>query len=45
VDNEPAIKLYKKFGFEIEGRLRDFSYRNGEYIDAYIMARIKKDCD
>lgn len=45
VDNEPAIKLYKKFGFEIEGRLRDFSFRNGEYIDAYIMARIKKDCD
>jgi putative acetyltransferase len=39
-DNEPAIALYKRFGFEIEGTLRDFSFRQGAYVDAYAMARI-----
>ena len=38
-DNEPAIKLYKKFGFEIEGEAKDYAFRNGEYVPAYYMAR------
>lgn len=42
VDNEPAIRLYKKFGFEIEGRLVDYAYRNGEFVDAYVMARLRR---
>jgi L-phenylalanine/L-methionine N-acetyltransferase len=41
-DNEPAIKLYKKFGFEIEGTLRGFSFRDGAYVDAYSMARLRQ---
>ena len=41
VDNAPAIALYKKFGFEIEGTHKRFAYRNGEYVDAYIMARLR----
>jgi putative acetyltransferase len=41
VDNEPAISLYKKFGFEIEGTHKRFAYRNGEYVDAHIMARLR----
>jgi len=40
-DNEPAIRLYKKFGFMIEGTLLQFAYRNGEFVDAYTMARLK----
>jgi putative acetyltransferase len=40
-DNEPAIALYRKFGFEIEGTLRKFAFRDGEFVDAYAMARIK----
>ncbi len=40
VDNEPAIRLYRKFEFEIEGTLRCFAFRNGEYVDAYSMARL-----
>ncbi|HEX3053108.1 MAG TPA: GNAT family N-acetyltransferase, partial [Aggregatilineaceae bacterium] len=41
VDNEPALKLYRKFGFEIEGMLKDFAFRDGKYVDTYAMARIK----
>ena len=40
-DNEPAIRLYKKFGFMIEGTLLQFAYRNGEFVDVYSMARLK----
>jgi L-phenylalanine/L-methionine N-acetyltransferase len=40
-DNEPAIALYRKFGFEIEGTLRKYAFRDGEFVDAYAMARVK----
>ncbi|MGH3087278.1 MAG: GNAT family N-acetyltransferase [Rubrobacteraceae bacterium] len=40
VDNEAGIALYKKFGFEVEGTHRRFAFRDGEYVDAYSMARI-----
>lgn len=42
-DNEPAIGLYKKFGFVIEGEAVDVAYRSGKYVNAYYMARIKGD--
>jgi putative acetyltransferase len=41
VDNAPAIALYRKFGFEIEGTHRRFAYRNGAYVDAHVMARLR----
>jgi L-phenylalanine/L-methionine N-acetyltransferase len=41
VDNAPAIALYKKFGFEIEGTHKRFVYRDGEYVDAHVMARLR----
>jgi len=40
-DNESAIALYRKFGFEIEGTLRKYAFRDGEFVDAYAMARIR----
>jgi len=41
-DNERAIKLYKKFGFNVEGESEAFAFRNGEYVSAYHMARVVK---
>lgn len=42
IDNEAAIKLYQKFGFKIEGTLEKYAFRQGDYVDAYSMARIRK---
>ena len=39
--NERAIDLYRKCGFEVEGRLKQFVFVDGEYRDAFIMARLK----
>ena len=40
-DNAPAVRLYKKFGFVTEGTLVDFAFRDGEFVDAYAMARLR----
>lgn len=39
-DNEPAIRLYERFGFEREGLLRQHAFRNGQYVDSIMMARL-----
>jgi len=38
-DNEVALRLYRRFGFEIEGTFRGYAMRDGRYVDAYAMAR------
>ena len=40
-DNESAIRLYKKHGFEVEGRCIKAGFRNGAYIDTLMMARLR----
>jgi putative acetyltransferase len=40
-DNAAGTALYEKFGFEIEGTHRRYAFRNGDYVDAYSMARIR----
>ena len=40
-DNESAIRLYENNGFITEGRFTDFAFRDGRYVDAYSMARLK----
>ena len=42
-DNAPAIRLYRKFGFEVEGTLRANAFRGGVYVDAHAMARLTPD--
>ena len=41
VDNAAGIALYEKFGFEREGTHRRFAFRDGEYVDAHVMARLR----
>jgi putative acetyltransferase len=41
VDNETAIALYRRFGFEIEGTHKSYALRDGRYTDTYAMARIR----
>lgn len=36
-DNETAVELYKKFGFEIEGCLKNATLLDGKYYNLYIM--------
>jgi putative acetyltransferase len=40
-DNAPAIRLYQKFGFQVEGTCRCSAFRAGEYVDTFIMARLR----
>lgn len=40
-DNEAAIHLYERFGFEVEGTMRQHAFRDGSYVDSKIMARLK----
>ncbi|MBW4034642.1 MAG: GNAT family N-acetyltransferase [Proteobacteria bacterium] len=39
-DNAPAIALYRKFGFEIEGTMRRQMFRDGTFVDSHAMARL-----
>jgi L-phenylalanine/L-methionine N-acetyltransferase len=41
-DNAVAIRLYEKYGFQIEGLHRAYAYRLGEFVDAYSMARLRE---
>jgi len=38
-DNDRAIALYRKTGFEIEGKLKKFMRVNDNYFDFYQMGR------
>lgn len=40
-DNAAAIRLYEKFGFEVEGTLRGYAFRAGQYVDSLFMARLQ----
>lgn len=41
VDNAPAIALYRRFGFEVEGTLRRYMSVDDRYYDALLMARLE----
>jgi len=40
-DNPGAIALYQKFGFAIESTARADAFRDGAYVDAHMMGRLR----
>ena len=40
-DNTNALHLYKKSGFLVEGTLKSHIYKNGQYKDIVIFAKIR----
>ena len=40
-DNAAGIALYTRHGFVEEGRHRDFAFRDGAFVDALSLARIR----
>lgn len=40
-DNPAAVRLYEKFGFEIEGTYRMHVYGDGRMADSYFMGRVR----
>ena len=40
-DNTAGIALYARHGFIAEGRHRDFAFRDGAFVDALSMARLR----
>jgi L-phenylalanine/L-methionine N-acetyltransferase len=42
-DNDRAVRLYERFGFEREGRLRGNILSNGRYVDSFVMGRVRRE--
>lgn len=40
-DNNAAIALYEKHGFVIEGTCQQYAFRDGVYVSAHLMARLR----
>lgn len=40
--NQKALNLYLKHGFEHEGILRQAQYKDGNYVDVVLMAKLKQ---
>jgi len=40
-DNERALALYRKFGFEVEGSKTGVAIRQGKYVDTLVMSRVE----
>jgi putative acetyltransferase len=40
-DNQPAIHLYEKWGFQREGTMAKYAFCDGGFVDALMMARIR----
>jgi L-phenylalanine/L-methionine N-acetyltransferase len=41
VENAPALNLHRKQGFVIEGKFHHVFFRDGRYLDAFLLARVR----
>ncbi|MFC7421434.1 GNAT family N-acetyltransferase [Iodobacter arcticus] len=41
IDNLAALALYEKHGFIKEGLCKNYAFKNGQFVDVYMMARCK----
>ena len=41
VDNDRAIRLYERTGFQVEGRHARYAFRDGVMVDTLAMARLQ----
>lgn len=41
--NNDSINLYRKIGFKDEGCLREHVFKNGKYLDSYILGMLKSE--
>ena len=41
--NNKAIDVYRHIGFKDEGKLRQAVYKDGEYLDSYILGMLRED--
>lgn len=44
-DTNPALKLFLETGFSIEGKRRDFYFKNGHFIDAHLVSIKRSEYD
>jgi len=42
-DNPRAIRCYERCGFQVEGRLRQDGYKDGEYCDKIVMGILREE--
>ncbi len=42
-NNQAALRLYQKMGFELEGCLRDYALYQGNYQDVFVMSLLARD--
>ncbi len=43
LENEAAIKVYRRIGFQVEGTLREAMFHEGKYCDFYVMGLLKRE--
>lgn len=43
--NDPAVRSYRKCGFEEEGRLRDAAFIDGAWVDVLVMGLLRRSID